>query len=257
MSFVGKLYKYKYLIYVLVVRDIKKKYRRSILGIFWSLLNPLMMMIITAMVFSTLFRFDIENYILYLLVGQVMFSFFSEATMFAMGSILENSALLKKVYVPKYLFPISRVLSSCVNLLLTIPAVLLMMIYTGQYPTWRIFSFIVPLFLLLMFSLGIGLILSAIVVFFRDVFHLYGVVLTAFNYATPIFYPEKIVPPEYVFLMKYNPLYYYIHAFREVLYKGGLPSVDLTIICACISIIALIVGVQVFRITEHKFILYV
>lgn len=256
-SFFRDFQKYKYLVYVLVVRDIKKKYRRSVLGIFWSLLNPLMMMVITAMVFSTLFRFDIENYILYLLVGQVMFSFFSEATTFSMGSILENSSLLKKVYVPKYMFPLSRVLSSCVNLFLTIPAVLIMMLYTGQFPTWRVFSFVIPLFLLLIFCLGIGLVLAASVVYFRDVFHLYGVVLTALNYATPIFYPEKIVPPEYQFLMFYNPLYYYVHAFREVLYSGGLSSIALLGPCAVLSAVALIVGILIFRKAQNQFILYV
>lgn len=250
-------YKYKYLIYVLVDRDIKKKYRRSILGVLWSLLNPLLMMLITAMVFSTLFRFDVENYILYLLIGQVAFSFYSEATNFAMGSILENASLIKKVYVPRYLFPMSRVASSCVNLLFTIPAVLFMMCYTGQYPTIDVLSFAVPLILFLIFALGVGLILSAAVVYFRDVFHLYSVLITALNYATPIFYPEKIVPEEYRFLMEYNPIYYFVKGFREVFYSGGLPSMDNTIICAEIAIIALILGIIIFRKAQKKFILYI
>ena len=125
------LYNYKYLILVLIERDIKKKYRRSILGVLWSLLNPLMMMSITAMVFSTLFRFDIPNYVLYLLVGQVVFTFYVESTNFALGSIMENGSLIKKVSVPKYLFPMSRVLSSCVNLLFTLPDVLIIMLYSG------------------------------------------------------------------------------------------------------------------------------
>lgn len=251
------LYKYKYLLYTLVIRDIKKKYRRSILGVFWSMLNPLLMMIITAMVFSTLFRFDIPNYILYLLVGQVVFSFYAEATSFAMGSILENSSLIKKVYVPKYLFPLSRVLSSCVNLLFTVPAILIMMIYTGQLPTWRIFSFIIPLILMLGFCLGVGLILSACVVYFRDIIHLYGVLLTALNYATPIFYPEKIVPPEYHFLLICNPLYYYVSAFRQVVYNGGLPEMNTIIICFLMASAALVLGTWVFHKLQNQFILYI
>ena len=251
------LYQYKYLIYVLVLRDIKKKYRRSILGVLWSMLNPLLMMVITAMVFSTLFRFDVPNYILYLLIGQVMFTFFSEATNFAMGSILENASLIKKVYVPKYLFPLARVLSSCVNLLFTLPAVLLMMIYTGVLPTWRLLSLLVPILLLLVFCLGIGLLLSACVVYFRDMFYLYSVLLTALSYATPIFYPEKIIPPEYTGLLTYNPLTYFLHAFREVVYLGGLPQMETLAPCLLMAGAALVIGILVFRRAQHHFILYV
>lgn len=248
-------YQYKYLIYVLVLRDIKTKYRRSVLGVLWSMLNPLLMMIITAMVFSTLFRFDIENYVLYLLVGQVVFTFFSESTNFAMGSILDNGALIRKVYVPKYLFPLARVLSSCMNLLFTFPAVFIMMIYTGQAPTWRIVSLVVPLALMLVFCLGVGLFLAAVAVYFRDMFHLYSVVLTALNYATPIFYPEKIVPPEYAFLLQWNPLYYFMQGFREVLYRGGLPDPHTTMLCAGLASGALLVGLATFRRAQNHFIL--
>ncbi|WP_302163364.1 ABC transporter permease, partial [Veillonella seminalis] len=126
------LIKYRNLIEELVIRDIKKKYRRSVLGILWSMLNPILMMLITAMVFSNLFRFDIKNFALYLLTGQIIFTFYAEATNFAMGSILENGALIKKVYIPKYLFPLSRVASSGVNLCFTLPAMLVIMLYTGQ-----------------------------------------------------------------------------------------------------------------------------
>lgn len=257
MELFNFLLKYKYLLYTLVDRDIKKKYRRSVLGIFWSMLNPLMMMIITAMVFSTLFRFEIENYVLYLLVGQVAFSFYSESTNFAMGSILENSSLIKKVYVPKYLFPLSRVLSSCVNLLLTIPAIIIMMVYTGQHPTINIIYIVIPLVSFLIFNFGVGLILSATVVYLRDIFHLYGVLLTALNYATPIFYPEKIVPDEFKFLIILNPIYYFVKGFREVFYLGATPTMDTTVICYVIASIFFFIGLFVFKNAQKKFILYI
>lgn len=249
-------YKYKYLIYVLVSRDIKKKYRRSVLGILWSMLNPLCMMLIISMVFSTIFRFDVENYILYLLIGQTTFHFYSEAVSFALGSILENKALIKKIYVPKYMFPLSRVLSSCVNLVLTIPAVLFMMIYTGQWPDIKVISIVIPLVLMLVFCLGIGLFLSSVVVYFRDVFHLHTVLMTGLMYATPIFYPESIVPEEYRFIQLLNPLYYYVKSFREVFYMGGVPSLDNTMICVGISVVSIVTGVTVFRKLQDKFILY-
>lgn len=257
VAFLKTLYKYKFLIYQLVERDIKKKYRRSVLGILWSLLNPFLMMVITAMVFSTLFRFNVENYILYLLVGQVFFTFFAEATNFAMGSILENASLIKKIYVPKYLFPISRVVSSCVNFLFTLPAILIIMCYTGQYPSWRIISFIIPLALMLFFCIGVGLFLSSFVVKFRDLYHLYGVVITALSYATPIFYPMQIIPKEYNFLLYYNPLYYFLTLFREVLYQGLLPEWHTLMICLAFTVGALVVGGFTFRRLQNEFILYV
>ena len=238
----------------LVKRDIKKKYRRSILGILWSMLNPLLMMMITAMVFSNLFRFEIKNYVLYLLSGQLLFTFFSESTNFAMGSILENSGLLKKVYVPKYLFPLSRVLSSGVNLLFTLPAMIIVMIYTGERINLTLIYALVPL--LLFFNFGIGLFLSASTVFFRDVFYLYGVFLTALGYATPIFYPVSIVPDKYILITKLNPLYYYLSLFRTVVYDNRIPDLVQMIPCVVLSILSLVIGILVFKKTENMFVMY-
>lgn len=254
---IAELYKYKNLINELVNRDIKKKYRRSILGILWSMLNPLLMMLITAMVFSNLFRFEIKNFALYLLTGQIIFTFYAEATNFAMGSILENGHLIKKVYVPKYLFPLSRVTSSAVNLLFTLPAMLAIILVTGQTISFKILFCIIPLVLLFIFCLGMGLFLSALAVYFRDMFHLYGVALTALNYATPIFYPENIIPVQYQWIVHCNPIYYYLKMFREVVYSNQIPDINLIIICFFISIIALIIGAYFFNKKQNNFILYI
>lgn len=252
-----ELFTYKYLLQQLVVRDIKKKYRRSVLGVLWSVLNPLLMMAVTAMVFSTIFRFSIENYPLYLLVGQIMFTFFAESTSFAMTSILENGVLLKKIYIPKYLFPLSRVMSSCVNLLFTIPALLIIILVTGQPLSLGMLTFVVPLALLFFFCLGFGLLLATLVVYFRDVFHLYGVLISLLNYATPIFYPENIVPPEYSWLLAYNPLYYFCKAFRASLYSGTMPDGALLLPCLGFAVVAMIIGCLAFKRHENHFILYV
>ena len=254
---IAELYKYKNLINELVNRDIKKKYRRSILGILWSMLNPLLMMLITAMVFSNLFRFEIKNFALYLLTGQIIFTFYAEATNFAMGSILENGHLIKKVYVPKYLFPLSRVTSSAVNLLFTLPAMLAIILVTGQTISLKILFCIIPLVLLFIFCLGMGLLLSALAVYFRDMFHLYGVALTALNYATPIFYPENIIPVQYQWIVHCNPIYYYLKMFREVVYSNQIPDINIIIICFFISIIALIIGAYFFNKKQNNFILYI
>lgn len=252
-----EFFKYKNLIDELVNRDIKKKYRRSILGILWSMLNPLLMMLITAMVFSNLFRFEIKNFALYLLTGQIIFTFYAESTNFAMGSILENGHLIKKVYVPKYLFPLSRVVSSAVNLLFTLPAMLAIILVTGQMISFKIVFCIIPLVLLFIFCLGMGLFLSALAVYFRDMFHLYGVVLTVLNYATPIFYPENIIPAKYQWIIYCNPIYYYLKMFRKVVYSNQIPDINLIIICLLISVIALIIGIYFFNKKQNDFILYI
>lgn len=252
-----EFFKYKNLIDELVNRDIKKKYRRSILGILWSMLNPLLMMLITAMVFSNLFRFEIKNFALYLLTGQIIFTFYAESTNFAMGSILENGHLIKKVYVPKYLFPLSRVVSSAVNLLFTLPAMLAIILVTGQMISFKIVFCIIPLVLLFIFCLGMGLFLSALAVYFRDMFHLYGVALTVLNYATQIFYPENIIPAKYQWIIYCNPIYYYLKMFREVVYSNQIPDINLIIICLLISVIALIIGIYFFNKKQNDFILYI
>lgn len=253
----NNIFKYKNLIKELVLRDIKRKYRRSILGYLWSMLNPLLMMLITAMVFSNLFRFDIHNYALYLLTGQILFTFYSEATNFAMSSIIENGALLKKIYVPKYLFPISRVVSSAVNLCFTMPAMIVMMLITDQKISLNLLFCVIPLILLFFFCIGVGLFLSAFAVYFRDVFHLYGVLLTALNYATPIFYPTKIIPIKYKMILDINPLSYFLAAFRDVVYLNTIPSVDLLLTCLLLSASALAVGIYFFNKKQNNFILYI
>ena len=254
---INELYKYRYLIAELVSRDIKKKYRRSILGVLWSLLNPLFVMIITAMIFSHLFRFDIDNYPLYLLCGQIIFTFYNESTRFAMLSIIENGILLKKVYVLKYLFPTSRVVSCCVNLLFTLPALFLIIIVTGANLTLATFTFIAPLFFMLIFCLGVGLILSTLAVYFRDVIHLYGVFMSLLSYATPIFYPESIVPEQYSFILKLNPLYFYMKAFRQSVCEGRLPDTDLMMICIVVAFVAVLVGWRLFKKYQNNFVLYI
>ena len=193
-TYIHNFLAYKELLKELVRRDVKTKYRRSFLGIMWSVLNPLGMMIIMSIVFSHVFRANIENFPVYLMCGQVIFNFFNEASTVAMSSILGNAALIKKVYVPKYLFPMSKVCSCFVNLLTSFIALLIVIVATGTPLTWTVILLVFPVLYVFLFSLGMGLLLSALVVTFRDLQHLYGVLITAWMYLTPIFYPieEKI-----------------------------------------------------------------
>ena len=251
------LFKYRNLMSELVKRDIKTKYRRSVLGILWSMLNPLLTMLIMSMVFSTLFRSDIDNFIVYLLSGSILFSYFSEATNFAMGAILQNAPLIKKVYVPKYLFPISRVMSCGVNLLLTLPAVFVIMLVTRHPINFKTILIIIPLVLVFLFNIGVGLLLSSLVVFFRDVFHLYGVVVTGLMYATPIFYPISIVPDKYMRFIRFNPMLHFVNLFRQILYYNNLPDPHLVLRCALIALLSIVVGGIFFNIKQRKFILFI
>lgn len=256
-SYMTNFIKYRSLLNELVVRDIKVKYKRSVLGILWTLLNPLLTMVVLTIVFSNLFRYDIENFPVYLITGQVMFNFFSESTSMAMGSIIGNSALIKKVYIPKYIFPLSRVLSSFVNLLFALVAVIILMIFMKIKITTAVLFIPLAFIYILVFSIGIGFLLSSINVFFRDTQHLYGVLLTAWMYLTPIFYPVDIIPIKYKWIVELNPLYYMVDYFRQCVLYGNIPSLQLNLICILACSISIIVGLWAFYKNQDKFILYI
>lgn len=251
------LIKYSWLLQELIVRDLKIKYRRSVLGYLWSVLNPLMMMTILTIVFSNMFRFDIPNYPVYLLVGQLVYSFFAESTNMAMSSILGGASLIKKVYLPKYIFPLSRVLSCFTTMIFSMIALFLVMFVTNT--TFHITLIMLPIVLvyILIFCIGMGLILSVLVVFFRDVQHLYGVFLTAFNYLTPIFYPANLLPQWLRELLPLNPMYDFINLFRQIAIYGQWPSLLEHSICAAYAGGTLLLGLYIFKKKQHDFILYI
>ncbi|MDK2917582.1 MAG: lipopolysaccharide transport system permease protein [Candidatus Petromonas sp.] len=255
--YIQNFMKYKDLLKQLVIRDIKVKYKRSILGILWSLLNPLMIMIVMTIVFSELFRFEIENFAAYLISGQVIFNFFTESTSLAMASIYNEGQLIKKVYIPKYIFPMSKVLFSFVNFIFSLIAITIVCIVTGVKVKFTVVFALLSMIYILGFSIGIGLILSSIAVFFRDIVHLYGVMITAWMYLTPIFYPIDIVPQKYVILVYINPLYYFVTHFREALIYGNIPSLQLNLICIEYMILSLLIGLYLFYKKQDSFILYI
>lgn len=250
------LYKYRFLLKELISRDLKIKYRRSFLGYLWSLMNPLLMMWVLTLVFSYIFRFDIPNYPLYLIIGQTIFGFFSESTTIAMMSIIDNAPLLKKVYVPKFIFPLSRVLSSFVTMIFSLIAILIVMLITGVPFKLTLLALPLPLLFTLLFSIGIGMLISAVTVYLRDMMHLYSVVLTAWSFLTPIFYPISIVPVDIRWALQYNPLYYFIDYFRQIVLYDTLPDIQTTIFCFELSIAAIFIGAIVFNKLQKNFLLY-
>lgn len=247
--------RFRSLLEELVARDVKIKYRRSVLGVLWTLLNPLCMMIILSIVFSNLFKFDIENFPLYILSGQVVFNFFSGATTEAMSSIIGSAALIKKVYVPKYLFVISRVFSSFINLMASFTALLLVMVVTRSELHWTMLLAPIPLLFLVMFSLGIGLILAAVTVKFRDIIHLYSVFTTGLLYLTPVIYPMSILPDWLYKVVMLNPLTNMLIMFRDVTINNTLFGWKSVFIAMTETIASLLVGLCVFYKNQDKFIL--
>lgn len=241
----------------LVSKDFKLKYRRSVLGVLWSVLNPLLMMIVLTVVFSTVFRFSIENFPLYLILGQTLFTFMSDATSSAMSSIISSASLIKKIRISKMLFPLEKVCFALLNFAISLIAVVAVMLFFRIPPTVNLLLLPVLLAMVFMFSLGLGLLLAALSVFFRDVMHLWSVVLTAWTYATPLFYPVDILPEWAVPIMNANPMYYYVSYFREIALYGATPSLEQTLICLAFAAGALVLGYAVFRKQEKKFILYV
>lgn len=227
------------------------------MGVLWSLLNPLLMMVVLTIIFSEVFKSKIENFPVYVLTGRMLYSFFSEATNFAMNSIINNSQLLRKVYVPKYFFPLSRVCSSFITSLIGLIPIFLVMIITGVQFSFYNFLIVIPLFLLLVIAMGAGLILSTIFVFFRDMGHLYSVVLMILMYMTPIFYPASIIPDKYHWIIELNPLYPVLKMFRDLMINGQLFEWYELLIAGVYAVIYFVVGVFVFYKKQDRFIFHI
>lgn len=256
ISFIHSLYKYEFLIKQLVSRDFKTKYRRSVLGVFWSFLNPLLTMLVQYVVFSTLFRSSIAHYPAYLLTGIVLYNFFNETTTVGMTSITSNAPLITKVYVPKYIYPLTRMLSSTINIALSLIPLFIVAVCTGVYPapSWLLLAF--DLLCMMGFALGVTYILSTMMVYFRDTQFLWGVISMIWMYCTPIFYPESIIPARFLTLYHMNPLYQLIKFARCVLIDRVSPGPTSYLICLAVGVIPLLIGVWIFNRKEKDFVLY-
>ena len=249
--------KYKTLLNELVVRDIKVRYRKSVLGLLWTVLNPLLMMCVITVVFSTLFRQNIPNFPIYYLAGSLIFSFNSEATSNGLYSIIGSASLIKKVYIPKYLFPISKVLSALVNLGFSLVAMFVVMIVTGAPFHATLLLMPLPIFYVFLFTSGLSLLLAAATVYFRDIAHFWGVFVLAWTYFTPIFYPVTILPSFAMKIMQLNPMYHYVTYMRDVVLYGTFPGMKENLICFLIGAVTLLVGLWVFYRKQDRFVLYV
>jgi ABC-2 type transport system permease protein len=254
--------RYKYLLYDLVSRDIKTKYRRSVLGVLWSVLNPLLMMLVLTAVFSQIIRVEVEGgFALFYLTGYIIFNFVSESSNFSLFSVINAGGLIKKVYIPKYVFPLEKTIFSLVNMLFSLTAfviVFVVFLITGQVELHAtMLLFFVPMIYVFVFALGLNLIVSTLNVFFRDVGHLWSVFMTVWMYATPIIYPLDLVPSWLQSLIRLNPLYHYVNYFRNVMIYGTLPSLADNLICIGYALCFLAIGITIFRKNQDKFVLHI
>lgn len=247
------LIKYRELIRQFVSRSIKTRYKRSVLGVLWTLLNPLLTMVVLTIIFSQVFRFSVENYPIYVLCGLVVWNFFSNATTGAMSDMLWSGNLLGRIYMPKSVFAVSAVGTGLVNLLLSLIPVFIIALVLGVQITPAILVMPLSIVILAVFSLGLGLTLSTAAVFFGDMEPVYNVVLTIWFYSTPIIYPVEVIPEQFQWLIRLNPLYYLLTIFRDPLFKGTVPELSFWLISCGLALVALIIGAYLFTSKSNEY----
>ena len=258
MKMIQEIWSYRDLLKLLVTKDIKLKYRRSVLGYLWSILNPLLIMSVMAIVFSSMFKRNIENFPVYLFCGQLLFNFMNTSTHQAIHSITANAALLKKTYVPKYIFTVAKITSGMVDLVFSLAALVIVILVTGAKFYWTSLLFPVVILELYLFCVGLGLFLSQANVFFRDIQYIYNAVTTAWVYMTPIFYPMDALPDRLQWFIKhFNPMYFYVGQFRDLIYLGNLPGWKIMTAGCVTALLMLIIGTWSFKRSQDKFILYI
>lgn len=240
------LWIYRDLIQQMVARDIKVRYKRSVLGVAWTMLNPLLMMIVLTLVFSHLFRWDLPNYPVYLLSGTLLWNFFAQTTTMGMQQLVWGSSLLHRIYVPRTVFAVSSVGTGLVNLALAFIPLCVIMLFTRAPFRPALLFLPVSVLQAALFTLGVSLLLSTLAAVFPDVIEMYQVLLTAWYFLTPVFYPAKILPEPYAFWLKINPLHHLVAAFRGPIYWGTVPSSESIVATSLIALIVLAAGWLIF-----------
>lgn len=251
------LKKHQFLFEELVKRDFKEKYKRTVLGMAWSILSPLLTLLVLKVIFSHFFGQRIEHYTIYLFCGNLLFSYFSDSTRTGMGALLSNAEIFSKVNVPKYLFLLSKNISSLINFLLTLCVFFIFVFFEGIPFALKFFALLYPICCLIIFNLGIGLILSALFVFFRDIAYLYNVFTMLLMYASAIFYSIETFPEKFQMCFYLNPVFCNIAYFRSIVLENRIPSLNLHVLCFLHAVIALCIGAFIYKKYNHKFLYYI
>ncbi len=232
---------YRFLLFQLIRRDLVARYKRSILGVAWTMLNPLGTMLIMTFVFSNLFK-SVESYPVYILSGLIVWNFFSQGTNAAMVGLIWGGSLMQRIYLPRTIFGVSAIGTALVNLLIALIPLTLVMLITGTPIPLTVLFLPVSILMLTAFPLGFGLMLSALAIYFPDVAEMYQILLTAWMYLTPIIYPEEIIPERFLGLYRLNPMYWIVKLFRLPIYNGRIPTFSEVLPALAWSIGFLIVG---------------
>ena len=252
-----EIYRYRDLVLALVARELKVRYRRSAIGFTWTMLQPLLMMLVLQVVFSSLFRFQLANYPVYAMAGILFWNFFSQSVVTSMNSLRGNALLLKKVPVPKAVFPIATVASGVINLVFALVPLLMILVITGHRLTPALLFLPVAILLAALFTLGAGLLLSPLSIFFNDIVEMITVILSVLMYLTPIFYPKEIVPPKMRWIVRFNPLRSILEVFRDPIYYGKVPPLSHLTVSCVIVLIALGLGAWAFRKSSDRIPFYI
>ena len=256
-KYVDNFMQYRFLLSELVKKGIKLKYRRSYLGMIWSMLEPLLTMIVLTIVFGTLYGNTDRTFPVYILTGRLLYSFFSQSTKAALKSIRQNSAMIKKVYVPKYLYPLSSVLFNYVIFLISLIVLAMVSVILGVKPTFYLLQAPIALILILIMSYGCGMILATIGVFFRDMEYLWSVALMLIMYTCAIFYyPSRLLKSGFSWILKYNPLYCTIDVFRSGMF-GEPMNLHYAAYALVFSLVTIAIGMFCFKKKQDDFILYI
>ena len=247
--------KFRFLLEELVRRDLVVKYKRSVLGILWSILQPLFIMSVMVIVFSQLFKSNVPYYSIYVLIGKIMWDLFSQTTTFGMNAIIDSSDLLKKIYIPKYIFPLSKSIYAVINCFLSMIGLFALLILLKVPLSFNIFFIIFPIMYMFLFSLGLAYFLSTYTVFFRDISYLFDIISVAWMYLSALFYTPDILR-EYSYLLYFNPVYRCIEMFRDIVLYQKIPTIENHIINLLIGLLTLFLGLYVLKRNQDKFILY-
>ncbi len=248
----GNPLRYRDLVLALVARDLKVRYRRSVIGFLWTMLQPLLTMLVLMVVFSTAFRFDVPGYPVYALAGIVFWNFFQQSVVTAMQSLRGNAQLLLKVPVPRAVFPLATVLAGVVNLALALVPLLAIACLTGHAPGASLWFLPFAIVLAALFTLGVGLVLAPLAVFFYDIVEMVGVVLTTVMYLTPVFYPVEIVPARFRWLVALNPVRHVLQVFRDPIYAGHVAPAGELVVGTLLAIATLAAGAWSFARTSRR-----
>lgn len=244
---IAKILNYKELLVNLVIKDLKVRYRGAVLGYMWSLLNPILMMLVYTFIFSFIVRIEVENYPVFLLCALLPWSFFSTSLTVASASIVDNFNLINKVYFPREIFPISVILSNLLHLIISMTILIVFLLFTQANLGFSIL--VLPLVVLahVIFTIGLSLLLSCLTVFYRDIKHILEVVVMIWFYATPIIYPLSMVPEQFQIFFDLNPMVWLISIYRSILFYGESPAFSVLFTTYLISFLMLFLGHYIFQ----------